>query len=77
MSWAIKFAEVGNLVKCKFGVSQDLTCTYKRRLYILIRADSYCKELPLPLYCCTFLLYNVVYVNVMGFHCIKDKDNTW
>ena len=35
-SWATEFAEVGNLAKCKFGVSQDLTCTYKRRLYIYI-----------------------------------------
>jgi len=77
MSCATKFAEVGNLAKCKFGVSKDLTCTYKRRLYIFIWVDSYCRELPLPLYCCAFLLYNVVYVNVMGFHCIKDKDNTW
>jgi len=76
-SWATEFAEVGNLAKCKFGVSQDLTCTYKRRLYIFIWADSYCREFPLPLYYCVFLLYNVVYVNVMVFHYIKDKDNTW
>lgn len=26
-SWEPEFAEVGNLAKCKFGVSQDLACT--------------------------------------------------
>jgi len=67
-SWATEFAKVGNFAKCKFGVSQDLTCTYKRRLYIFIRVDSYCMELPLPLYYYAFLLYNVFYVNVMVFH---------
>ena len=62
-SWATEFAEVGNLTKYKFGVSQGLSLYFVKgeKLYnILIRADSYCKELPLPLYCCAFLLYNVV-----------------
>ena len=62
-SWETKFAEVGNLAKYKFGVSQGL-CLYfvkvENYTYIDIWADSYCRELPLPLYCYAFLLYNAV-----------------
>jgi len=67
------------LAKCKFMVSQDLTYTYKRRLYILIRADSYCREFPLPLYCCG-IVYVLIAIDdeyVWVFISIKDKDNTW
>ena len=74
MSWATKFAEVGNLAKYKFGVSQGLSLYFVKveNLYnILIWANSYCRELSLPLYYCAFLLYNVFYVNVMGFHFYK------
>ena len=30
-SWATEFAEVVYLAKCKFGVSQDLTCALKKQ----------------------------------------------
>ena len=70
MSWATEFAEVGNLAKYKFGVSQGLSLYFvkvENYTYIDIRADSYCRELPLPLYCCAFLLLMLLIMNVYGY----------